>query len=360
MPHQPFPREFRAVTGNTFVLPEHRVVYVSAAKVGCTSLKWMVADLAGEDRDDIMGVASGMQSRLMTIHPGRNRFKHVTGVHKMDAAAVAEIRPDNGWFVFGALRDPWSRLWSAWQSKFLVRANRYVRNYRDEPFFPRVPTKPSDPVEDFAKFVEMHPWTTDPRLVADLHFRPQVRALRPEEVPFTRIYDLRDFSTMTDDLHAHLRSVGKDQELFLPRANETPLAMTREVMGGGVKEAIEELFKEDFDAFGDRWDFEQLKFAADGWTPDAISHAAYQTEANDWIGHVWMSGKTWRSERDQLAKELERNTRRTARLERRNRRLRKENRRLRAHGTATDPLPRRLARAARSPRATLTRLRGRR
>jgi len=346
MPHQPHPSSFLTVPGNTFVLPEHKVVYVSAAKVACTSLKWMVADLAGEDRADITSVASGMQSRLMTIHPGRSRFRHVKAVHSMPAEEVARISPAEGWFVFGALRDPWSRLWSAWQSKFLVRANRYLRNYRDAEFFPRVPQGPSDVVADFARFVELHPWTTDPRLSTDLHFRPQVRALQPESIPFTRIYDLRDFSTMTADLHAHLRTVGRDQELYLPRANETPLAMTREVMAGGVREAIEKLFAEDFDAFGERWDFEQLKFAADGWTPDAISHAAYQTEANDWIGHVWASGKSWRGERNALKQQHQQTEKRLRRLEKQVRRLRQDNRRLR--GGQRRGLAARLARRRRS------------
>jgi hypothetical protein len=243
---------------------------------------------------------------------------------------VARISPDNGWFVFGALRDPWSRLWSAWQSKFLVRANRYVRNYRDEPFFPRVPQRASDIVEDFRTFVELAPWTTDPRLAEDLHFRPQVRALQPEAIPFTRIYDLREFGTMTADLHAHLQTIGQDKELYVPRANETPVPMSREVWAGGLKERVEQLYREDFDAFGERWDFDRLKFAPDGWTQDAVNHAAYQTEANDWIGQVWASGKRWRRQRDEAARKLRATERRIDKAEQRVKRLQARHDRLRA------------------------------
>jgi hypothetical protein len=330
MPHQPHPRTFQVTPRNTWVLPEHKVVYVSAAKVACTTLKWMVSDLAGEDHRRIETVASGMQSRLMTIHPGRSLLQHVTSVHTMPADEVARISPDNGWFVFGALRDPWSRLWSAWQSKFLVRANRYVRNYRDEPFFPRVPRKASDIVEDFRTFVELAPWTTDPRLAEDLHFRPQVRALQPEAIPFTRIYDLSEFGLMTADLHAHLQTIGKDQELYVPRANETPVRMSREVWAGGTKERVEQLYREDFDAFGERWDFDRLKFAPDGWTQDAVNHAAYQTEANDWIGQVWSSGKRWRRQRDDATRKLHATRRRIAKAEQRVKRLRARHDRLQA------------------------------
>ena len=79
MPHQPHPSTFQTVPFNTWVLPEHKVVYVSAAKVACTTLKWMVADLAGEDHRRIDTVASGMQSRLMTIHPGRSLLQQAVG-----------------------------------------------------------------------------------------------------------------------------------------------------------------------------------------------------------------------------------------------------------------------------------------
>ncbi|HET6654105.1 MAG TPA: sulfotransferase family 2 domain-containing protein [Nocardioides sp.] len=358
MPVEPSTTRFTKTPGNSFVLPEHKLVYVSTTKVACTSLKWMVADLAGEDLEVFRNGSSGVQSRLMTIHRGRGRFRHTTGLNKMTPEQVAEINPENGWFVFGLLRDPWSRLWSAWQSKFLVRHHRYRTNFEDAPFFPRVPQRASDVVEDFARFVELHPWTSDPILRNDNHFHTQMRWLAPDRIPYTKVYDLRDFSTFTADLHAHLRGVGKDQELYLPRANETPLPMTREVMGGGVKEAIEELYKEDFDAYGHRWDFGSLKFAADGWNRDAIAHAAYHTVANDWIDHVNKTGKQWRHERDELARRQRAARKRLRRAEAEARRLRAENRRVQSRGRGRS-LAGRVARAARSPKASLGRLTGR-
>ena len=349
-PVEPHCDRFLATPGNSFVLPEHRIVYMSTTKVACTSLKWMVADLAGEDLEVFRNASSGVQSRLMTIHTRRGRFKRVTALHKLTRAETDEITPENGWFVFGLLRDPWSRLWSAWQSKFLVRHHRYRTNFADKPFFPRVPAKASDVVEDFQKFVEMHPWTTDPILSDDHHFHSQVRWLKPHQIPYTRVYDLADFNTFLDDLHLHLRGLGKDQKLYLPRANETPLRMTREAMGNGVKEAIEELYADDFAAYGHRWDFERLKFAPDGWNKDAIAHAAYHTVANDWIDQVNKTGKQWREERDEVRRRSRQAKRRLRRLEAKAERLKAENQRL--GGSGADSFTGRLASAARNPRAT--------
>ena len=43
MPHQPHPSTFQTVPFNTWVLPEHKVVYVSAAKVACGDAAYLAA-----------------------------------------------------------------------------------------------------------------------------------------------------------------------------------------------------------------------------------------------------------------------------------------------------------------------------
>lgn len=331
MPHPPHPRTFRTLPPEAWVLPEHQVVYVPVAAVASTSLTWLFADLAGEDHARIDTVASGVPNRPMTIHAGRSRFRHVRSVHDLPDDEVARIGPDDGWFVLGAVRDPWSRLWSAWQSTFLARADDYARAYGDEPFFPRVPHAAPDVVEDFRRFVELAPWTTHPRLQDDPSFRPQVRALLPEAVPFGRIYDLSELDVLPDHLHAHLDRLGKDQALVVPPAVEPPLRMTREVWSGGLKEEVERLYRDDLDAFGERWDFDALDFAPDGWTQDALTHAAYRTEANDWIGQVWSTGKRWRRQRDAATRKLRATERQAAKAEQRVKRLKARNDRLRQH-----------------------------
>lgn len=110
-----FPDRFTKRPGNSFVLPQHKIVYLSVTKVACTSLRWMLADLAGEDLRSFSRNATAVQSRLMTIHNGRYRWKHVRNLREMPRDEVAEVSPRNGWFVFAVVRDPWSRLWSAWQ-----------------------------------------------------------------------------------------------------------------------------------------------------------------------------------------------------------------------------------------------------
>jgi Sulfotransferase family len=282
--------------GNSFVLPEHKMVYMSVTKVACTSLRWMVADLAGEDLASFYTGIGAHQSRLMTIHRNRTHWEKTPQLFALSAEERAQISRDNGWFIFAVVRDPWSRIWSGWQSKFLVRHQLYYDNFSDRDWFPRVPMRQEEVIEDFAKFIEAAPWTTDPLLSLDVHFLPQVFSVRPRGVNYTNVYDLQDMPALFADVHAHLATVGKDKELYVPRANETPLPLISAVLDNGVAEAIEDLYRGDFDEYGERWDVGSIKMDQDGWSQDALRHAAYHTVANQRIGDMRNEARRFRRE----------------------------------------------------------------
>ena len=270
---------------NTFVLPQHKVVYVSVTKAACTSMRWMVADLAGEDLDSFIGTVGAQQSRLLGIHGQRKNFVKTPQLTTLEPGRLAEIDPAGDWFVFAVIRSPYSRLWSAWQSKFLVRHARYVETYADRPWFPRVPESQEQVLADWHTFVHSRAWESDPELKRDVHFKCQVRSARPEGVNYTRVYDVTDLPRLFEDLHAHLKPLGLDQPLYSPRANETPLPMIPAALEEGSREIIEDSYAEDFAAWGERWSVAKVKMA-DGWSDDAIAHAAYHTVANERIGDL--------------------------------------------------------------------------
>lgn len=272
--------------GNSFVVWDRKIVYMSVTKAACTSLRWMIADLAGEDLAQFRDALGAQQSRLMTIHGVRERWQHTPQLSQLAPEQLAEISRDNGWFVFAVVRDPWSRIWSAWQSKFLVRHTFYER-YCDEPWYPSVPSSQEQVIKDFRTFLEAKPWTWDPQLSTDVHFLPQVFSVRPQGVNYTRVYDLDRLDELFVDLKAHLVTVGRPvDELYVPRANETPLRMISAVFEDGVAETVEELYAPDFEAFGDRWSRELVLSGGGSWSDDAIAHAAYHTRANERIGDL--------------------------------------------------------------------------
>jgi len=282
--------------GNSFVLPKHKMVYVSVTKVACTSLRWMVADLTGEDKESFYRETGGQQTRLMTIHGPRDRWKNTPQLLDLSPAELDEISPENGWLIFAVVRDPWSRLWSAWQSKFLVRHAWYVDHYGDEPWFPRVPASANDVVEDFRSFVLARPWENHEQLRTDYHFKPQTHSVRPRRVRYTKVYDLTELPTLFGDVKAHLESLGMPNELYTPRANETPLPLVREALSPEVSTVIEDAYREDFEAFDHGWTLDRVKVAPDGWSADAIAHTAYHAAANERIGDLRAEARRIRRE----------------------------------------------------------------
>lgn len=271
---------------HSFVLAEHKIVHISVTKAACTALRWMLAALAGEDFERFYRAPEPHQTRLQTIHTARTTWQHVPRLKDVAPEVIAGISRDDGWFIFAVVRDPWTRLWSAWQSKLLVRHAGYRRAYGNEPWFPRVPEKPEDVLEDWRAFVEAAPWGTNPRLSNDVHFLPQVRTVLPEGVNYTRVYDLREMSRLLADLQAHLDSVGKAQPLYLPRANVSPLSVTTGVFADGVADTIRAAFAPDFEVFHNHgWDLADVRTAG-GWSLDAIKAVAFETLANERIGDL--------------------------------------------------------------------------
>ncbi|HET7414672.1 MAG TPA: sulfotransferase family 2 domain-containing protein [Arthrobacter sp.] len=283
---------------NSFVLPRHKMVYINATKAASTTLRWMIADLAGENFESFYAGVGGEQTRFMGIHDGRQRWKKTPRLNDLPPEELAQISPDNGWFIFAVIRDPYSRLWSAWESKLLLRNVKFMDRYSDQPWLPRVPQSAEQVLEDWRTFVHARPWDHVPGLDKDAHFRSQVQPIKPEGINYTKIYDLRELSSLFSDIHAHLGKLGLDQELYTLKANDTPLRMTAEVLDGGVKEVIEDAYADDFAAFGDRWTIDKLKLAPNGWSSDAIDHAAFHTVANQRIGDL-------RTEAQRLRRELQ-------------------------------------------------------
>ncbi len=282
---------------NSFVLPGHKMVYIDTTKAASTTLRWMVADLAGEDFEPFYAGIGGEQTRLMGIHDGRQRWKKTPRLNDLSPEELAQISPDNGWFIFAVVRDPYSRLWSAWESKLLLRNVKFMDRYSDQPWLPRVPQSGEQVIEDWRAFVRARPWDDVPGLDKDAHFRPQVHPIKPDGINYTKIYNLSELSTLFNDIHTHLGKLGLDQELYILKANDTPLRMTAEVLDSGVREIIEDAYADDFAAFGDRWSIDKLKLAPNGWSSDAIDHAAFHTVANERIGDL-------RTEAQRLRREL--------------------------------------------------------
>jgi hypothetical protein len=253
----------------SYVLPRHRIVFVSVAKSACTSVKWMLARLSDQDEQRFLSHPGMKVDPAFTIHR-RGLWEDVPTLGSLPPDQLSDIHPDNGWFVFGVTRDPRTRLFSAWQSKFLLRLPTYVKA-ADEPFFPRVPTSVDDVIEDFAGFVRfLHDNPTHPLIHPNVHFRAQSDLLQTAHVPYSRVYDVRDLAELPKDLEAHLSRIGVEDQPVLGREHGTPLRAHQALFENGVRELIEKHYAADFAEFGDRWDFDHISAEPPRWSPEVF------------------------------------------------------------------------------------------
>jgi len=298
----------------TYAVPAARVMFVQVNKNACTSLKWMMAGIAGEDTRGFTPSLKPSTGEVDDIHD-RTQWKKSPRLDAMDPELRSQIHPDNGWFVFAVTRDPRARAFSAWQSKLLLENPGYL-HYRKEPWYPRHPATTESVIQDFAEFVDLLERDPRARIRDDPHFIDQVDLLHEAVVTYTEIYDVTELDRMQRDLQAHLDQVGWTGRLALPRLNDTPLRPNAQPFGNGIRERLEKIYAADFERFGDRWGFERLE-RVPLWTEDALADLELRAGFGRRIGHLREQAIRYRKQADKQRKRAARQKTRADALERR-------------------------------------------
>jgi hypothetical protein len=163
------------VQTRTVVLPDLRVLFLPMPKAGCTTVLWLLAEIAGLPLEKFSSstlpeVSPGLTVHDMSLWHDENRLTHY------EEPGRGRVLEEDGWLRFTLVRHPGPRLWSAWYSKILLREPRFVDRFGEEPWFPRIPERPVDLIEDFRRFVAALPsgdvqdvhWSVQSDLAAQL------------------------------------------------------------------------------------------------------------------------------------------------------------------------------------------------
>lgn len=296
-----------------FAFPEWKFVYVSTPKNACTSLKWVMAGLAGEDTDRITRHGLSFNPTRAGIIHHRARWTESSPLRRGVGVPLEQMK-DEGWFVFGVLRDPRLRMFSAWQDKYLLQNPGYWRAWEREPR--PLPTRAEDVIEPFAEFCRQAAADPDHPALKDHHFRSQVVSMREDAVPYTRLYDMRELSTLMADFNAHLAAQGHPGDLTLGRSNSSPFRPCGALFANGVREDIEKIYADDFARYGDLWDFAKVEATEVPWTEESFAHARSIIAVHERLADVVREGR-------KIRRRLRKNRRRVAQLERENQRLKR-------------------------------------
>lgn len=230
------------------VLPDWKIVYVTTPKAACTSMLRMFAWLQAEPLETTRISLAPEVTRAATIHDF-TLWQHTRALQQLSTAEWQEIVHDREWLVCCIARHPVSRLWSAWQSKVLLREPHYVRHYANRPWFPRIPQRLSDVAADFQRFVEALR-DEDGLIRTDPHWRPQGALLRAETFPYTHVGKLEELGTTLRLIEKHLRHQGWPGVLSAANENTTVLPLVTARLSAETVRTIEQLYARDLEVFG--------------------------------------------------------------------------------------------------------------
>jgi Sulfotransferase family len=226
-----------------------KFVYVPVPKAACTSMLWTLADVQQETAEPLGIASAAAVTRSLLVHEPAF-WRRTALLQTLPPAEWSRICGDDEWLIFTITRDPVSRLWSAWQSKLLMREPRFVGAFGDRSWFPRIPRSPRDVVEDFRRFVEA--LGGDQALLrADRHWQPQVELLALDRVDFTHVGTASAYARTLDVVEQHLAGQGWRGRLASRRENATLIGLNAlGAVDEDIRHAIESIYADDMRALG--------------------------------------------------------------------------------------------------------------
>jgi Sulfotransferase family len=227
------------VLQRTVVLPELRVLFLPVPKAGCTSMLWLLADLAGIPPERFARSSLAEVTPALTVHDMGLWAPH--RLADFEGEERERVLNEDGWLRFSIVRDPVRRLWSAWQTKLLLREPRFVDTFGDEAWFPRIPERPSDLVEDFRRFVAALPNGS----VEDVHWAVQHELVG--QLPLTHVGRVERFDETLALLRRH---VGERWPGDPTRENRSPVPMPADAYDAAGADVLRARYAPDLDAYG--------------------------------------------------------------------------------------------------------------
>jgi hypothetical protein len=238
------------VEQRTIVLDEQRVLYLPVPKAGWTTVGWILAEVAGLPSDlfehsMLPGVSTSLTIHDMNLWGPGYRLADYEGEER------ERILTEDGWFRFSVVRNPSPRLWSGWQSKLLLREPRFFDLFWEEPWFPRIPERPEDMVEDFRRFAV----AVAAGDAVDVHWAIQSELL--DRLPIGHVGRLEKLDETLALLREHVGGANWPTEQR--QENRTPVPLPPAAYDEEAAAALNGHYAEDFERYG----YEPVAPAAD-------------------------------------------------------------------------------------------------
>jgi len=287
----------------TFVDQEKKIFYAETPKTGCTSIKHFFREFYGLGEIAVRP-GTGQSRANMVIHTRREIPMRT--LPSFSDREQEDIVRGPGWFRFCVTRHPFARFFAAWRDKIFL----CEPGVASSKFVPSGDRKYVDFWDFYAKVMaEDDPFSCDP------HWRSQASLLLPEDIHYSRIYDISELASLRDDLDRHLRKLGREERLpELKKYNEGYKISSAGFVTPSVAEGLKRFYESDFAYFSfpefEAPDVPQASAAAlTSELTDAIfdrnrfiaaSDNAYDAERAGWESRARESQVTIEAQGDQL------------------------------------------------------------
>ena len=233
------------VDWNSFHSSKFKLFYVATPKVACTSIKWWLAELEGYSEAVRAFKNSAETDPDLVIHDGfAHVAPHIAGVTEEQLLLLSR---DPSYFRFAVVRNPYKRIFSAWQSKLLLQEPLQVSPYLECSFLHQTIHDKKDIALAFEGFLE-HLQTYETPNFWDCHWTPQQDLLRPDIFNYSMVCRIENAQQLSEALAKHMGSNYVDP-FAIRRTNESLIPYLEEFITPRSAELIRSLYAKDFEAF---------------------------------------------------------------------------------------------------------------
>ncbi|MEB0224704.1 sulfotransferase family 2 domain-containing protein [Pseudomonas sp. 10S4] len=230
---------------NSYASEKNKLFYVATPKVACTSLKWWISELEGVAEAVRELKTSTESDPELVVH---DSLWYVAPQLFVSTQERLDQIKTEGYLTFAVVRNPYKRIFSAWQSKVLLCEPLQMERYKGQEFVSCDISSISDVATSFEQFVEFL-YAHEAPQYQDSHWTPQYDLLRPDLFSYTIVSKIEDTKKLNAALSAHLGDAYINP-FTTTRANESLIPYLPEFINARSKEIIDQLYARDFELFG--------------------------------------------------------------------------------------------------------------
>lgn len=236
----------RQLAYGSFVSLRHRLVYVETPKVACSAMKHLFAALEGETGVEEANRGGWEIDPELLLH-GRAAWK-TPSLLDLRADLLDEALASRDFHRFCFVRNPFTRVFSGWQSKVMLREPLQIGPFATKDFYQREIRGLEDlrlAFEGFLEYLYREEWPE----IMNPHWAQQTGLLMPERIAYSAIGKVEELADALGLLEAHL---AKRQTRLprLPRSNQGLLPWDPLYLTPRAEELVQLLYGADFERFG--------------------------------------------------------------------------------------------------------------